>query len=150
MNRLIKAICIMFFAVLIAGYFLLNTETVNATTNNKNIAIDYCTNYCINYEIKIVKHHNIPKNRINKKYVYIEKVKSKYLVYNPKSNKKKDIICSVSNKNVMADTTVIYRNVKCCNCDGTSNDCVYYIHNLGRHMTENEIADFEESEKKGW
>ena len=28
-------------------------------------------------------------------------------------------------------------------CDGTNNNCVYWIHNENRHMTEEEIVDFE-------
>ena len=164
---IVFVICIMFVAIAIP---------CNAQTkSNEQIALDYCANYCINYDAKIVSYNHVPQNRTNKKYVYIEKIKTKsigkkwgktkdgylvkyckpvkkgrtetvYLVYNPKTNACDDIICFVSNKCAKADTTLIYRNVKCCNCDGTSSDCVYYIHNLGRHMTENEIADFEESE----
>lgn len=178
MKKLVKAIYIMAFMVLMMGYFLFGAVDVNATTN-KDVALDYCANYCINYDVKIVSYNHVPKNRTDKPYVYVEKIKTKsignkwgktkdgylvkyyksikkdktetvYLVYNPKTNACDDIICFVSNKRAKADTTLIYRNVKCCNCDGTSEDCVYYIHNLGRHMTENEIAEFEESEKEGW
>ena len=35
---------------------------------------------------------------------------------------------------------VVY-NCPC--CDGNNHNCVYYVHNENRHMTEIEIADFE-------
>lgn len=31
----------------------------------------------------------------------------------------------------------------CSFCDGTNNNCVYWIHNENRHMTEEEIIEFE-------
>lgn len=33
--------------------------------------------------------------------------------------------------------------VNCPNCNGYDRDCVYWIHNENRHMTEDEISDFE-------
>lgn len=176
MKKLRKMICVMVFAVVIAGFFLFGTTDANATTKtNEQIALDYCNKYCVNYEAKIVGYNHVPTHRTDSQIVYIEKIKTKslgnrwgrtcdgyrikynkpikkgkteivYLIYNPESDACDDIICKVSNKKMKGDKVKLYRHVNCVNCDGTSNDCVYYIHNLHRHMTENEIADFEESE----
>lgn len=146
-----------------------------ATKSNKQIALDYCAKYCVNYKAKVVGYHHVPACRTNSQFVYIERIKTKslgkrwgktsdgcrirynkpvkkgktevvYLVYNPQSNACDDVICKVANKRMKADKVKLYRHVHCVNCDGTSTDCVYYIYNLHRHMTEQEIAEFEESE----
>ena len=146
-----------------------------ATKSNKQIALNYCARYCVNYTAKVVSYNHVPKHRTDSKFVYIEKIKTKslgnrwgktsdgyrvkyngpvkkgkteivYLIYNPKSDACDDVICKVTNKRTKADKVKLYRNVHCVNCDGTSKNCVYYIHNLYRHMTEQEIADFEKSE----
>lgn len=174
MRKLVIMIVVMTALIIITGIGMCNTCYAGCKSN-KQIAIDYCKTYCINYDIKIVNYRHVPKQRITKNCVYIERIKTKsigkktgltkdgyivkycksipkgkteyvYLVYNPKSNACDDIICFVSNHKQKSDKVKIYRNVNCCNCDGTSNDCVYYIHNLERHMTENEIAEFEEME----
>ena len=146
-----------------------------ATKTNEQIALDYCNKYCVNYETKVVGYNHVPAHRTDSQCVYIEKIKTKslgnrwgrtcdgykvkynkpvkkgkteivYLIYSPESDACDDVICKVANKKMKADKVKMYRHVHCVNCDGTSSDCVYYIHNLHRHMTEQEIADFEESE----
>lgn len=162
--------------LLVAVMMIGMTFTTNAATkSNEQIALDYCAKYCVNYEAEVVGYNHVPTNRTDSQFVYIEKIKTKslgnrwgktrdgykveynktvkkgkteivYLIYNPESDACDDIMCKVANKKMKADKVKIYRHVNCVNCDGTSNDCVYYIHNLHRHMTEQEIADFEESE----
>lgn len=60
------------------------------------------------------KHYNKAKKT---KVVKMHKV--------PKSKKSKKVVC----------------NCPC--CDGNNHNCVYYVHNENRHMTEMEITDFE-------
>lgn len=60
------------------------------------------------------KHYNKAKKT---KVVKMHKVS--------KSKKSKKVVC----------------NCPC--CDGNNYNCVYYVHNENRHMTEVEIADFE-------
>ena len=138
--------------------------------SNKKIAINYTLNYCINYDYKIVSYKHVPKNRQG--IVYIEKIRTKslgckkgvtrdnkivkycksikrgkievvYLVYNPQNNCSDDVIAFVSNNTIKADYITLYNNVNCINCNGTSCDCVYYLHDENRHMTEEEINDLE-------
>ena len=162
--------------LLVAVIMIGMTFTTNAATkSNEQIALDYCAKYCVNYEAEVVGYNHVPTNRTDSQFVYIEKIKTKslgnrwgrtrdgykveynkpvkkgkteivYLIYNPESDACDDIMCKVANKKMKADKVKIYRHVNCVNCDGTSSDCVYYIHNLHRHMTEQEIIDFEESE----
>lgn len=162
--------------LLVAVMMIGMTFTTNAATkSNEQIALDYCAKYCVNYEAEVVGYNHVPTNRTDSQFVYIEKIKTKslgnrwgrtrdgykveynkpvkkgkteivYLIYNPESDACDDIMCKVANKKMKADKVKIYRHVNCVNCDGTSSDCVYYIHNLHRHMTEQEIAEFEESE----
>lgn len=162
--------------LLVAVMMIGMTFTTNAATkSNEQIALDYCAKYCVNYEAEVVGYNHVPTNRTDSQFVYIEKIKTKslgnrwgktrdgykveynkpvkkgkteivYLIYNPESDACDDIMCKVANKKMKADKVKLYRHVNCVNCDGTSSDCVYYIHNLHRHMTEQEIIDFEESE----
>lgn len=111
--------------------------TKKVKTTNESVARAYCKKYCINYKVKIVKENKVPKVRKNKKYVYIEKVKTKscgkygktkdgykvryikpikkgkteyvYLVWNPKNNADDDVICFVSNKKFRGDKKRIKR-----------------------------------------
>lgn len=95
------------------------------------------------------------------KVKYTKKVKKGikqycYFVYNPSNNSCDDIIaytncntikCDIpktsNNKTEKTPTTPTPTKINCSCCDGNDNNCVYWIHNYNRHMTESEIADFE-------
>ena len=62
------------------------------------------------------KYNNLPKAK---------KIKVVKMNKMPKSKKGKKFICI------------------CPCCNGNNNNCVYWIHNENRHMTEKEIIDFE-------
>lgn len=154
-----------------------STSNVDAKTKYNNLpkAKAYCNKYYKDYKIKVVKMNKVPKNRKNKKVIYIEKVYTKslggkkgvivgtnykvkyskkvkkgikqycYFVYNPNNNACDDIIaytnCNVIECDIPTEEETTTINCPC--CDGNNNNCVYWVHNEHRHMTEEEIADFE-------
>lgn len=169
MKKILGLITIMVIAL------TLITAPVNGESkSNKQIALDYCNTYCVNYPVQVVEYNQVPEDRQDDGVVYVERIKTTskgkygktkdgcvvrynkhikkgkketvYLIYNPTTNSCDDVICFVSNHKFKGDKVKLYRPVDCCNCDGTSNDCVYYIHNLERHMTEQEIYEFEQME----
>lgn len=97
------------------------------------------------------------------KVKYTKKVKKGikqycYFVYNPNNNSCDDIIAYTNCNTIECDipTTSNKKTTKakaqtkteestkinCPNCDGSNHNCVYWIHNYDRHMTEEEIIDF--------
>ena len=104
------------------------------------------------------------------KIKYTKKVKKGikqycYFVYNPNNNACDDII-AYTNCNVIECDIPTTSNkqttkaesqkkaeeptqaeepttINCPCCDGNNHDCVYWVHNENRHMSEEEIADFE-------
>lgn len=147
--------------------------TKTTTKTNLTLAKEYCKKYCNGYTVKVVacvpKNRNdntqvyIEKvstvakggyyGKTKKGYTirYNKKVKKGvkvvvYLVYNPSNNITDDIICKVCNHIAKGDKKTIKASKKiscpCCG-DGLSSNCVYYIHNENRHMTEEEIKAFE-------
>lgn len=146
--------------------------TKTTTKSNLTLAKEYCQKYCNGYKIKVVtcvptnrndgEHVYIEKvstiaiggcyGKTKKGYTikYNKKVKkgkkiTVYLVYNPSNNASDDIICKVCNHIVKGDKKHIKApkkiNCPCCG-DGQSSECVYYIHNEEKHMTEAEIKEF--------
>ena len=147
--------------------------TKTTTKTNLTLAKEYCKKYCNGYKIKVVmcvptnrndgEHVYIEKvstvanggywGNTKKGYSikYNKKVKKGtkvivYLVYNPSNNASDDIICKVCNHIAKGDKKHIKAPKKidcpCCG-NGASTDCVYYIHNEKRHMTETEIKEFD-------
>ena len=58
--------------------------------------------------------------------------------YNKFSKAKKTKVVKISK--ISKNKRITYY---CPCCDGNNHNCVYWVHNENRHMTENEIADFE-------
>lgn len=161
-----KHIIIIITCIVIAMVF--SASHVDAKTKYSNLpkVKAYCHKYYKNYKIKVVKMNHVPKYRKSTKVIYIEKVYTKslggkkgiiigtnytvkynrkvkkgvkqycYFVYNPNNNN--DIIACAN-----CNTIECSIPVNCPNCDGNNCHCVYWIHNENRHMTEEEIADFE-------
>lgn len=98
------------------------------------------------------------------KVKYTKKVKKGikqycYFVYNPNNNSCDDIIAYTNCNTIECDIPKTPKNkttktesqkqvekptqINCPCCDGNNNQCVYWIHNENRHMTEEEIVDFE-------
>lgn len=94
------------------------------------------------------------------KVKYTKKVKKGikqycYFVYNPNNNSCDDVIAYTNCNTIECDipktpntkTTKAKAKaptkINCPNCNGNDNSCVYWVHNENRHMTENEITDFE-------
>lgn len=131
MKRALTLILLAAMAISTMGY---TTHCHASQKSNKNVAINYCKEYCKGYKIKIVK--NVPKNRKSNKKIYIQRIKTKsignytgitkdghivkycksikkgkkeivYLIYNPKNNACDDVICFVSNGRTRADNKKI-------------------------------------------
>lgn len=75
-----------------------------------------------------------------------------YFVYNPNNNACDDIIAYTNCNTIECDIPKTSNNkakakaptkISCPNCNGNNHNCVYWVHNENRHMTEIEIADFE-------
>lgn len=86
------------------------------------------------------------------KVKYTKKVKKGikqycYFVYNPNNNACDDIIAYANCNTIECDIPTTSNNepttINCPCCDGNNHNCVYWVHNENRHMTEEEIADFE-------
>lgn len=146
--------------------------TKTTTKSNLTLAKEYCQKYCDNYKIKVVTCVPTNRNDGEHVYIekvltvanggywgstkkgcsikYNKKVKKGIkvivcLVYNPSNNASDDVICKVCNHITKGDKKHIKApkkiNCPCCG-NGLSSDCVYYIHNYKRHMTEEEIEAF--------
>lgn len=147
--------------------------TNTTTKTNLTLVKEYCQKYCNGYSIKVVANVPKNRNDNTHVYIekvstvanggyygktkkgytikYNKKVKKGtkvvvYLVYNPSNNIADDVICKVCNHITKGDKKKIKapKKISCPCCgDGLSSNCVYYIHNEKRHMTETEIKEFE-------
>ena len=147
--------------------------TKTTTKTNLTLAKEYCQKYCNGYKIKVVTCAPTNRNDGEHVYIekvstvakgsywgstkkgysikYNKKVKKGtkviiYLVYNPSNNFTDDIICKVCNHIAKGDKKHIKapKKIDCpCCVNGLSTNCVYYIHNEQRHMTETEIKEFD-------
>lgn len=146
------------------------------TKTSLTLAKEYCAKYCNGYKIKVVAHVPKKRNDNKHVYIekvstvstggfwgktkegylikYNKKVKKGKriivcLVYNPSNNIVDDVICKACNGIAKGDKKTINApkviDCPCCG-DGLTTDCVYYIHNERRHMTEEEIKAFDWSE----
>lgn len=147
--------------------------TKTTTKTNLTLVKEYCQKYYKGYNVKVVAHVPKHRNNGEYVYIekvattskggywgktkdgylikYNKKVKKGkkvivYLIYNPSNEVVDDVICKVCNHIIKGDKKTIKAPKKidcpCCG-NGLSNDCVYYIHNEKRHMTETEIKSFD-------
>lgn len=88
------------------------------------------------------------------KVKYTKKVKKGikqycYFVYNPNNNSCDDVIAYTNCNTIECDIpatsntkTKAPTKINCPNCNGSNHNCVYWVYNENRHMTEKEITDF--------
>lgn len=155
-----KTVIIIIMALTI---FCTNTTPVHANTTDLNNAKAWINNHYSMHDIKVVNRGNIGNDDNT---IYIERVKTKaisktkgrvigtkYTVKYPKKVKKGKKITVY----MVYDTNLEITAMSCCgivkvdkdakidcpNCTGNDRDCPYWLHDENRHMSEDEIADFE-------
>lgn len=166
-----KNIIIIIACIVIALVFSTNNVDAKIKYNNLPKAKAYCHKYYKDYKIKVVKMNNVPENNGNKKVIYIEKVYTKslggkkgviigtnymvkyskkvkkgtkqycYFIYNP--NSCSDIIAYTNCNTIEYYDIPTQEIINCPCCNGDNSNCVYWINNENRHLTEQEIIEFE-------
>lgn len=154
-----RTITIMILAVVM----MMTTTPVNANTNDLNLAKAWASEHYTTHDVKVVGMH---KAKASNTTIYIERVKTKsighkkgkvigtrYTVKYPKNVKKgkKVTVYMVYDPGMEVDAMVCLGIIKadrdaqvnCPCCHGQDRDCPYWLYDEWRHMTEEEIADFE-------
>lgn len=155
-----KIIIIIIMALTI---FCTNTTPVHANTTDLNNAKTWTYSHYSTHTVKVVNRGNVGNENNT---IYIERVKTraisktkgkvvgtKYMVKYPKKVKKGkkitvymiyddnfEITAMVCLGKVKDDRDV---NINCPCCNGNNRDCPYWLYDENRHMTEEEINDFE-------
>ena len=154
----------MIFAMAFCGL----VSCVSAATTDKDAAKEWAQANYPSCEVKFVKEMS-PKldKRANKNIVYIEVIHSvsaggrdgwskygylrytkavrkgkasiSYAIWNPFNNSCDDIVAFVDHGKIRSDKKIIH----CPDCLGLDENCVYWLQNKHRHMTDKEIQEFE-------
>lgn len=149
--------------IITALTIVFTTTPVHANTTDLNNAKAWINSHYSMHTVKVVNRGQVGNDSNT---IYIERVKTKaiskskgkvigtrYTVKYPKKVKKgkKITVYMIYDENFEITAMVCLGKVKadadacidCPNCNGNDCDCVYYLHDENRHMTEDEIADFE-------
>ena len=139
------------------------TTPVHANNADLNTAKTWINSHYSTYVIKIVNYKQVGSDNNT---IYVESIKTKAIsktkgkiintkdiIKYPKKVKKgkkytiyvihdeaSEIVATVFCGKIKANKDI---QINCPNCNGYNRDCPYWIYNENRHMTEEEIADFE-------
>lgn len=141
---------------------LFTVAPVHANTSDLNIAKTWIINHYSMHVVEVVNYEQVGSDNNT---IYIETIKTKAIsktkgkiigtkevIKYPKKVKRgkkytmyiihdeDEIVAIVCCGKIKADEDI---KVNCPNCNGYDRDCPYWIYNESRHMTEEEIADFE-------